>query len=109
MNVGEIRVHIVCNTACIRVTQEDIKDLEAFNCMLFGEVLKLRKSFLIVDKANKENSYFVVPTRVGESILVFLLYEVPICWRCGFICGIYACTWMMILPLCSLAVGVFRR
>jgi len=82
MNVGEIEVHIASNAARIRVTRDDIRDLEAFNAMLFGQLLKLMKSFLIVDKANRENSYFVVPTQVGKTVLVLLLYEVPVCWRC---------------------------
>jgi hypothetical protein len=81
MNVGEIEVHIANNAARIRVTRDDIRDLEAFSVMLFGQLLKLMKSFLIVDKANKENSYFVVPTQVGKTILVLLLSEVPVCWR----------------------------
>jgi hypothetical protein len=71
MNVGEIQVHIANNAACIRVTHDDIRDLEAFNAMLFGQLLKLMKPFLVVDKANKENSYFVVPTQVGKTTLVF--------------------------------------
>jgi len=81
MNVGEIEVHISNNAACIQVTGDDIRDLEAFNVMLFSQLLKLMKSFLIVDKANKENSYFVVPTQVGKTVLVLLLYEVLVCWR----------------------------
>jgi hypothetical protein len=81
MNVGEIEVHVANNAACIIVTRDDIRDLEAFNVMLFGQLLKLMKSFLIVDKANKENSYFVVPTQVGKTVLVLLLYEVLVCWR----------------------------
>jgi hypothetical protein len=73
MNVGEIEVHIVNNAECIRVTHDDIRDLEAFSVMLFEQLLKLMKSFLIVDKANKENSYFVVPTQVGKSISVVIV------------------------------------
>jgi hypothetical protein len=88
MNVGESKVRIVSNAACLRVTHEEVKDLEAFSAMLFRQLLKLMKSFLMVDKDNKENSYFVVPTRVGKTILVFFLYEVSICWRCCFIWGI---------------------
>jgi len=68
MNVGETEVHIVSNAARVRVTRDDIRDLEAFHVMLFGQLLKLLKSFLIVDKANKENSYFVVPTQVGKTV-----------------------------------------
>ena len=85
MNVGEIEVHIASNTTCIRVTRDDIRDLEAFNAMLFRQLLKLMKSFLTVDKANKENSYFVVPTQVGKTVLVLLLYKVPVCWKCDCI------------------------
>ena len=85
MNVGEIEVHIASNATSIRVTHDDIRDLEAFNAMLFGQLLKLIKSFLIVDKANKENSYFVVPTQVGKTVLVLLLYKVPVCWKCDCI------------------------
>lgn len=85
MNVGEIEVHIASNAACLHVTRDHIRDLEAFNVMLFGQLLKLMKSFLIVDKANKENSYFVVPTQVGKTVLVLLLYEVPVSWRCYYI------------------------
>jgi len=85
MNVGETEVHIVSNATCVRVTCDDIRDLEAFHAMLFGQLLKLLKSFLIVDKANEENSYFVVPTQVGKTVLVLLLYEVPVCWRCDCI------------------------
>lgn len=85
MNVGEIEVRIVNNAACIRVTRDDIRDLEAFSAMLFGQLLKLMKAFLIVDKANKENSYFVVPTQVGKTVVVLLLYEVHVCWRCDCI------------------------
>jgi hypothetical protein len=85
MNVGETEVHIVSNAARVCVTCDDIRDLEAFHAMLFGQLLKLLKSFLIVDKANKENSYFVVPTQVGKTVLVLLLYEVPVCWRCDCI------------------------
>ena len=104
MNVGEIEVHIASNATSIRVTHDDIRDLEAFNAMLFGQLLKLIKSFLIVDKANKENSYFVVPTQVGKTVLVLLLYKVPVCWKCDCIWVTYACTWMMIHPLCWFAV-----
>jgi len=85
MNVGETEVRIVSNAACVRVTRDDIRDLEAFSAMLFGQLLKLMKTFLIVDKDNKENSYFVVPTQVGKNVLVLLLYEVPVCWRCACI------------------------
>jgi hypothetical protein len=85
MNVGELEVHIGNNAACVRVTRDDIRDLEAFNLMLFGQLLKLMKSFLIVDKANRENSYFVVPTQVGKTVLVLLLYKVPVCCRCDYI------------------------
>ena len=70
MNVGEIKVHIESNAACVRATREDIEDLEAFSVMLFGQLLKLMKSFLIVDKDSKENSYFVVPTRVGKKYFI---------------------------------------
>jgi hypothetical protein len=89
MNVGEIEVHVVSNTACLNVTREDIRDLEAFNAMLFGQLLKLMKSFLIVDKDNKENAYFVVPTQVGKTVLMLLLYEQSVCWRCT--CLSYMC------------------
>jgi hypothetical protein len=89
MNVGEIEVNVVSNAACIRVTCEDIRDLEAFNVMLFGQLLKLMKSFLIVDKDNKENSYFVVPTQVGKTVFMLLLYEEPVCWGCT--CLSYIC------------------
>jgi hypothetical protein len=82
MNVGEIEVHIASNATCTHVTRDEIRDLEAFNVMLFGQLLKLMKSFLIVDKANRDNSYFVVPTQVGKTVLVLLLYEVPVYWRC---------------------------
>jgi hypothetical protein len=74
MNVGEIEVHIANNATRIRVTHDELRDLEAFNVMLFRQLLKLMKSFLIVDKANRENSYFVVPTQVGKTVLVLLLY-----------------------------------
>jgi hypothetical protein len=84
MNVGELEVRIVNNAACIHVTRDDIRDLEAFNVMLFSQLLKLMKSFLIVDQASRENSYFVVPTQVGKTVLL-LLYEVPVCWRCDCI------------------------
>jgi hypothetical protein len=108
MNVGEIEVHIVSNAACIRVTHEDIRDLEAFSAMLFGQLLKLMKSFLIVDKDNKENSYFVVPTQVGKTVLVLLMYEVPVGWRCDYL--IYICMsldgdWSVMLICCC----VFRN
>jgi hypothetical protein len=66
MNVGELRVHTENNAVRLRLTQEDVKDLEAFNAMLFRELLKLMRTFMVVDKDNKENSYFVVPTCLGK-------------------------------------------
>lgn len=76
MNVGESKVRIVSNAACLRVTHEEVKDLEAFSAMLFRQLLKLMKSFLMVDKDNKENSYFVVPTRVGDDGCHEILWDV---------------------------------
>jgi hypothetical protein len=64
--VGELRVHIENNAVSLRLTQKDIQDIEAFNIMLFGQLLKLKRTFVIVDKDNQENSYFVVPTRLGK-------------------------------------------
>jgi hypothetical protein len=66
MNVGELKVHIENNAVRLRLTQEDVQDLEAFNTMLFRQLLKLMRTFMMVDKDNEENSYFVVPTRVGK-------------------------------------------
>jgi hypothetical protein len=66
MNVGELRVHIENNAVRLFLTQDDVQALEAFNVMLFGQLLKLKRTFVIVDKENQENSYFVVPTRLGK-------------------------------------------
>jgi hypothetical protein len=72
MNVGELRVHIENNAVRLRLTQEDIQDLEAFNVMLFGQLLKLMRTFMIIDKDNEENSYFVVPTCLGKRAYWFI-------------------------------------
>ncbi|PNF18314.1 hypothetical protein B7P43_G14501 [Cryptotermes secundus] len=76
MNVGELRVHIENNAVCLHLTHEDIQDLEAFNAMLFRELLKLMRTFMVVDKDNKENSYFVVPTRLGEDRCPEIMWDV---------------------------------
>jgi endoribonuclease Dicer len=44
--------------------------------MLFRELLKLMRTFMVVDKDNKENSYFVVPTRLGEDGCREIMWDV---------------------------------
>jgi hypothetical protein len=68
MNVGELRVHIENNAVRLHLTHADIEDLETFNAMVFGQLLKLMKPFVMVDKDNRENSYFVVPTCLGKAV-----------------------------------------
>lgn len=66
MNVGELGVHIENNAVRLHVTQNDVDALGRFNVMLFDELLKLMKPFMMVDTDNEENSYFVVPVRLGK-------------------------------------------
>jgi hypothetical protein len=71
MNVGELNVHVENNAVCLHLTHDDVEDLEMFNAMLFKHLLKLMKPFMMVDKDNKENSYFMVPTHLGKMMHVW--------------------------------------
>jgi hypothetical protein len=81
MNVGELNVHIENNAVRLCLTQDDVGDLEMFNAMLFRQLLKLMKPFMMLDKDNKENSYFVVPTRLGKMTHVCMLWKDICCLR----------------------------
>jgi hypothetical protein len=72
MNVGELKIHIENNAVRLRLTQHDVQDLEAFNAMLFGQLLKLMRTFMVIDKDNEENSYFVVPTHLGKKACSYM-------------------------------------
>lgn len=81
MNVGELRVHTENNAVRLHLTQEEVQDLEAFNIMLFRQLLKLMRTFMMVDKDNEENSYFVVPTRLGENGCHEIMWNVVRQWK----------------------------
>ncbi|XP_021927095.1 endoribonuclease Dicer-like isoform X2 [Zootermopsis nevadensis] len=76
MNVGELGVHIENNAVRLQVTQNDVDALGRFNVMLFDELLKLMKPFMMVDTDNEENSYFVVPVRLGEDGCHEILWDI---------------------------------
>ncbi|KAJ9599534.1 hypothetical protein L9F63_010006, partial [Diploptera punctata] len=63
MNVGEILIHVVQNASRVYLTYEQVEQLKSFNIMVFRKLLKLMKHFTIVDNEDKENSYFIVPTK----------------------------------------------
>ncbi|PSN55294.1 hypothetical protein C0J52_01792 [Blattella germanica] len=67
MNVGELIVHVQQNDKFYRLTEEEVASLEVFNIMIFRQILKLMKPFMIIDKENLENSYFIVPTRIDSN------------------------------------------
>jgi transcription initiation factor IIE alpha subunit len=83
MNVGELKVHVENNAVRLRVTQNDVEDVEMFNVMLFRQLLKLMKEFMMVDKDNEENSYFMVPTHLGKMMNTWegqMLHERNVPW-----------------------------
>ena len=71
MSVGELKVHIVPNATFVTLTSEQVELLESFNIMLFQKLLKLMKPYTMVDREDKINSYFVVPTKEGKYYLFY--------------------------------------
>lgn len=70
MNVGEVNIQILENVETIKLSINEINLLFRFHCLLFAEVLKITKKFVMRDYENLENSFFLVPTI--EGIFYFL-------------------------------------
>lgn len=64
MNVGPLEVQIKVNHSQIRLEREKIKLLKKFHTMLFSDIVKVIKSFMVFDNMNLENSFAVVPGKL---------------------------------------------
>ncbi|XP_067000048.2 endoribonuclease Dcr-2 [Anabrus simplex] len=67
LNVGSLNVSLLSNYMELTLTDAEITKLRRFNTMIFYDVLKLCRSFMTVDFENKENSYFIVPTKLDPE------------------------------------------
>ncbi|XP_073981490.1 endoribonuclease Dcr-2 isoform X5 [Rhodnius prolixus] len=75
MNVGEVNIQILENVETIKLSINEINLLFRFHCLLFAEVLKITKKFVMRDYENLENSFFLVPTIEGENGKIFIDWE----------------------------------
>lgn len=69
MSQGNIRVKISEDPIeCIINDKEQLNLLKKFHTVVFKDILKLWKEFLVVDHRNEENSYLIVPIDELSSI-----------------------------------------
>ncbi|XP_033221777.1 endoribonuclease Dicer isoform X2 [Belonocnema kinseyi] len=68
MNVGSLQVQVKVNHLQIRLEREQIKLLKKFHTMLFSDIVKVIKSFMVFDNMNLENSFAVVPVKENWDI-----------------------------------------
>lgn len=68
MDIGAISVEIAAHPIEIELAIDDetlLPRLRKFHIMLFRDIVRTVEAFLATDFANKENSYFIVPTTEG--------------------------------------------
>lgn len=68
LNVGKINVSLKVNSSLIIFNEEEINQLKTFHSLLFLDILKLRKSFLVADLESGINNYLVAPTKMNECL-----------------------------------------
>ncbi|KAM7345951.1 endoribonuclease Dcr-2 [Cochliomyia hominivorax] len=69
MSQGKLHVEISENPIeCLISNQEQINELKHFHTMLFRELLRLWKEFLVIDHRNEDNSYFIIPLDERNTI-----------------------------------------
>ncbi|XP_023297775.2 endoribonuclease dcr-1 [Lucilia cuprina] len=62
MSQGKLHVKISEQPIeCVIQTEEQLKQLQQFHTMLFRDLLRLWKEFLVVDRRDEENSYLIIP------------------------------------------------
>ncbi|KAK5650697.1 hypothetical protein RI129_001726 [Pyrocoelia pectoralis] len=63
VTAGEILVDINVNYKRITLTEEDIFHLKSFHCLIFKDVLRLLKLFLVFDNNYEKDGFLVVPIK----------------------------------------------
>ncbi|XP_050325821.1 endoribonuclease dcr-1 isoform X1 [Bactrocera neohumeralis] len=67
MNQGKLSVKIAENPITLTITSEQqLKQLAKFHLMIFRDILECWKSFLVLDRRNQENAYFIAPLNNGK-------------------------------------------
>lgn len=67
MNQGKLSVKIAEQPLTLTITSEQqLKQLAKFHLMIFRDILECWKSFLVLDRRNQENAYFIVPLNNGK-------------------------------------------
>ncbi|KAK7865819.1 hypothetical protein R5R35_001277 [Gryllus longicercus] len=73
LNVGQIAVHLVVNNAVLYLQSHEISSLQRFHAMLFFDLLKLNKSYVLADPKSEENNFLIVPVTKQEQLDTYLI------------------------------------
>ncbi|KAK4883339.1 hypothetical protein RN001_006658 [Aquatica leii] len=63
VTAGEILVNLKLNYKTIVLTTEQLESLKRFHCLIFADILKVLKSFLVIDNDGEVDGFLVVPIR----------------------------------------------
>ncbi|XP_063241716.1 endoribonuclease Dicer-like isoform X2 [Bacillus rossius redtenbacheri] len=84
MNVGELQVEVISCARKLTLSPKQVEAAKNFNCMIFMDLVKVCKPFMIVDNEDKEQCYYVVPSIIdGDGLydvdwdVVFCCMEIP--------------------------------
>lgn len=63
MNVGNLQINLKSNNELQFLSKAEIELLQSFHTLVFNQILKVIKQFMIFDTSNTENSFLVVPSK----------------------------------------------
>ncbi|XP_076280664.1 endoribonuclease Dcr-2 isoform X2 [Lasioglossum baleicum] len=61
MRLGELQVEVKVNHAIMKLSANEINSIKAFHSLIFSQVVKVIKSFMVFDNYNRDNCFLTVP------------------------------------------------